>query len=128
VLEQRDGKLNHGSLSSITAAKKLGGTVHGFVAGSNVKAVAEEAAKVDGVEKIIVVENEAYEKVGPLIHSRLEPGADAIVTVGSSRKLRAAVGREYQERRLHARHCRPHGLREELDATGSSNAGLATSL
>lgn len=63
VLEQRDGKLNAGSLSAITAGKKLGGSVHGFVAGSGVKAAAEEAAKVEGVEKVIVVDNAAYEKV-----------------------------------------------------------------
>jgi len=65
ILEQREGQLNHGSLSAITAAKKLGGSVHGFVAGSNIKSVAEEAAKVDGVEKIIAVENGAYDKVRP---------------------------------------------------------------
>lgn len=63
VLEQRDGKLNASSLSAITAAQKLGGSVHGFVAGSNIKPVAEEAAKVEGVEKIIAVENSAYDKV-----------------------------------------------------------------
>ena len=63
ILEQREGQLNHGSLSAFTAAKKLGGTVHGFVAGSNIKPVAEEAAKVDGVEKIIMVENGAYDRV-----------------------------------------------------------------
>lgn len=64
VLEQREGKLNHGSLSAITAAKSLGGPVHGFVAGSNIKSVAEEAAKVDGVEKILAVDNASYDKVG----------------------------------------------------------------
>lgn len=63
ILEQREGQLNHGSLSAVTAAKKLGGSVHGFVAGSNIKGVAEEAAKVDGVEKIIAVDNGAYDKV-----------------------------------------------------------------
>lgn len=63
ILEQRDGQLNHGSLSAFTAAQKLGGVVHGFVAGSNIKGVAAEAAKVDGVEKIIAVENGAYDKV-----------------------------------------------------------------
>ncbi|KEY64511.1 hypothetical protein S7711_09636 [Stachybotrys chartarum IBT 7711] len=62
VLEQRDGKLNAGSLSAFTAAKKLGGSIHGFVAGSSVGDAAKEASKVDGVEKIIVVDNEAYEK------------------------------------------------------------------
>lgn len=63
VLEQRDGQLNHGSLSAFTAAKKLGGPVHGFIAGSNISGAAGEAAKVDGVQKIITVENAAYEKV-----------------------------------------------------------------
>jgi hypothetical protein len=63
VFEQREGKLNHGSLSAVTAAKKIGGSIHGFVAGSNIKGVADEAAKVDGVEKIIAVDNAAYDKV-----------------------------------------------------------------
>lgn len=63
ILEQRDGKLNPGSLSAITAAKKLGGPIHAFVAGGNIKGVAEDAAKVEGVEKIIAVDNAAYDKV-----------------------------------------------------------------
>lgn len=63
VLEQKEGKLNHGSLSAITAAQKVGGQVHGFVAGSNIKSVADEAATADGVEKIIAVDNGAYDKV-----------------------------------------------------------------
>ena len=63
ILEQKDGQLNHGSLSAFTAAKKLGGTVHGFIAGSNINGAASEAAKVDGVEKIIIVENGIYDKV-----------------------------------------------------------------
>ena len=64
VLEQKDGKLLNGSLSAVTAAQKLGGSITGFVAGSGIKAVAEEAAKVKGIDKIIMVENEAYDKVG----------------------------------------------------------------
>ena len=64
VLEQKDGKLLNGSLSAVTAAQKLGGSITGFVAGSGVKAVAAEAAKVKGIDKIIMVENEAYDKVG----------------------------------------------------------------
>jgi electron transfer flavoprotein alpha subunit len=66
VLEQRDGKLNHGSLGAVTAAQKLGGSITGFVAGSNIKCVAEEAAKVAGIEKVIAVDNGAYDKVGPI--------------------------------------------------------------
>jgi electron transfer flavoprotein alpha subunit len=63
VLEQKDGQLSHGSLSAFTAAKKLGGTVHGFIAGNNISAAAQEAAKVEGVEKILVVDSAAYDKV-----------------------------------------------------------------
>ena len=64
LLEQRDGKLNVSSLAAVTAAQKLGGSITGFVAGKNVKAVAEEAAKVKGLERVIFVENDAYDKVG----------------------------------------------------------------
>ncbi|KAK5702317.1 Electron transfer flavoprotein alpha-subunit [Elasticomyces elasticus] len=62
VLEQREGKLNHSSLASVTAAQRMGGSVHGILAGSNVKSVADEAAKVDGLEKIIYIENGDYDK------------------------------------------------------------------
>lgn len=64
ILEQREGQLNKNSLSAVTAARKLGGSITGFIAGSNVKPMAQEAAKVQGVEKIIIVENGSYDKVG----------------------------------------------------------------
>lgn len=63
ILEQREGKLQNASLSAVTAAQKLGGSITGLVAGSSIKAVAEEAAKVQGIEKIITVENGSYDKV-----------------------------------------------------------------
>lgn len=63
VLEQREGKLYSASLSAVTAAQKLGGPVTGFVAGSHVRSVAEEAAKIKGMGKIIMVENGVYDKV-----------------------------------------------------------------
>ena len=63
VLEQREGKLQHGSLSAVTAAQKLGGSVTGLVAGSGIKGVAEEAAKVKGIDKVIMIENGSYDKV-----------------------------------------------------------------
>lgn len=64
VLEQRNGKLESSSLSAIAAAQKLGGSVTGFLAGSGVKGTsAAEAAKIKGVEKVLAVENDAYEKV-----------------------------------------------------------------
>ena len=63
ILEQRGGKLQGSSLSSVTAAQKLGGSITGIVAGSSIKLVAEEASKVKGIDKIIMVENGAYDKV-----------------------------------------------------------------
>ncbi|KAF9638414.1 putative electron transfer flavoprotein subunit alpha protein [Lasiodiplodia theobromae] len=62
VLEQREGKLNPGSLAAVTAAQKLGGPVTAFVAGSSIKGVADAAAKVKGLDKIIFVDNGAYDK------------------------------------------------------------------
>ncbi|RJE27185.1 Electron transfer flavoprotein [Aspergillus sclerotialis] len=63
VLEQRNGKLQNSSLAAIAAAQKLGGSVTGFVAGSGVKAsAAAEAAKIKGLEKVVAVDNDAYEK------------------------------------------------------------------
>lgn len=63
LLEQNNGKLNTGSLSAVTAAKQLGGPITAFVAGGNIKSVAEEAAKVEGVDKVISVDNPAYNRV-----------------------------------------------------------------
>lgn len=63
ILEQRDGKLNISSLAAVTAAQQLGGPVTGFIGGGGAKAIAEEAAKVKGLEKIIYVENDAYTRV-----------------------------------------------------------------
>ncbi|CAP71504.1 uncharacterized protein PODANS_6_1360 [Podospora anserina S mat+] len=87
VLEQRDGKLNTGSLSAITAAQKLGGTIHAFLAGSSIKPVAEQAAKVPGVEKIIAVDNAAYDKglpenYAPLLVENIKKGGYTHVIAG----------------------------------------------
>ncbi|KAK2730701.1 electron transfer flavoprotein subunit alpha [Colletotrichum kahawae] len=87
LLEQREGQLNHGSLSAITAAKKLGGPIHGFVAGSNIKGVAEEVAKVEGVEKIIAVDNSAYDKglpenYAPLLVENIRKGGYTHIIAG----------------------------------------------
>ena len=63
VLDQKDGKLLAGSLGAVTAAQKLGGSITCFLAGSNIRSAAESAARVRGVEKVITVDNIAYDKV-----------------------------------------------------------------
>ncbi|KAL9130531.1 MAG: hypothetical protein Q9217_001299 [Psora testacea] len=62
VLEQREGRLQNASLSAVTAAQKLGGSITGFIAGSGVQGVAEEVSRVKGLDKIIMVENASYDK------------------------------------------------------------------
>jgi electron transfer flavoprotein alpha subunit len=63
VLEQQNGKLNSSSQAAVAAAQRLGGSVTAFVAGTGAKSVAQEAAKIKGIEKVIFVENPAYDKV-----------------------------------------------------------------
>ncbi|KAK4126593.1 electron transfer flavoprotein, alpha subunit [Parathielavia appendiculata] len=89
VLEHRNGQLNTGSLSAVTAAQKLGGSVHGFVAGGNIKEVASEATKIEGVEKIIAVDNSAYDKglpenFAPLLVENIKKGGYTHVVAGNT--------------------------------------------
>jgi electron transfer flavoprotein alpha subunit len=63
VLEQKDGKFQQASLAAVTAGTKLGGTITAFIAGSGIKSVAEEIGKAKGIEKVIYVDNGAYDKV-----------------------------------------------------------------
>lgn len=62
VLERRNGKLKSNSLASICAAQKLDGPVHGFLTGRGARDAAAEAAKISGLEKVVYVDNEAYDK------------------------------------------------------------------
>ena len=78
ILEQREGELKSASLGAVTAGTKLGGTITGFIAGSNVQSVADAAAKVKGLDKIIMVENGAYDKVYALLLRCLGAFADAV--------------------------------------------------
>ncbi|KAK6434846.1 Electron transfer flavoprotein alpha-subunit [Oleoguttula sp. CCFEE 5521] len=89
VLEQRDGKLNMSSLAAVSAAQKLGNNVHAFVAGSNIKAVAEAAGKVEGIEKVVYVDNAAYDKglpenYAPLLVENIKKGGYTHVFAGHS--------------------------------------------
>ncbi|GAB7337100.1 hypothetical protein MBLNU457_g2500t1 [Dothideomycetes sp. NU457] len=89
VLEQREGKLNMSSLAAVSAGMKLGGSITGFVAGSNIKAVAEEASKVEGLEKVIYIENGDYDKglpenYAPLLVENIKKGGFTHVLAGHS--------------------------------------------
>ncbi|OOR85489.1 electron transfer flavoprotein subunit alpha/FixB family protein [Moraxella canis] len=61
VYAEHDNKeLKSATLSTVTAAAKMGGDIHVLIAGADCQAVAEEAAKVAGVSKVLVADNAAY--------------------------------------------------------------------
>ena len=61
IAEHDNAALKGATLNTVTAAAKIGGDVVVLVAGSNCGAVAEAAAKVTGVSKVLVADNAAYE-------------------------------------------------------------------
>jgi electron transfer flavoprotein alpha subunit len=61
IAEHDNASLKGATLNVVTAAKAIGGDVEVLVAGSNCGAAAEAAAKVDGVAKVLVADNAAYE-------------------------------------------------------------------
>lgn len=61
VIAEHDNKsLNPATLNTVTAATKIGGDIDILVAGSGCAAVAEDAAKISGVRKILKAEDAAY--------------------------------------------------------------------
>lgn len=73
VIAEHDNKaLNVATLHAVTAATQLGGEVHMLVAGENAGPVAEAAAKVAGVSKVLHADAPVYgywlaENVAPLV-------------------------------------------------------------
>lgn len=63
IIEHNAGVLAPANLNTLSAAKQLGGPITALVAGSQASKVAAEVAKFDGVEKVLVANNEAYDKV-----------------------------------------------------------------
>jgi electron transfer flavoprotein alpha subunit len=88
VLIEHDGKsVKDASLATITAASKLG-EVHALVAGSNIGAVADEAAKIAGVAKVLAadaghLDHELPEELAP-VAAKLMEGYDAFVAPAST--------------------------------------------
>jgi len=62
VFAEHDNKiLKADTLKTVAAAQAIGGDIHLLVAGSNCQDVAQEASKVNGVAKVLVADNAAYE-------------------------------------------------------------------
>jgi electron transfer flavoprotein alpha subunit len=66
VIAEHDNKsLNKATLHAVTAAAQMGGDVSVLVAGHNCGAIAEAAAKIAGVGKVLLAEGEAYASLLP---------------------------------------------------------------
>src|SRR5205085_2104509 len=75
LAEHDNASLKDATNKALTAAKQLGGEVHILVAGQNCKPVAEAAAKLDGVGKVLLADAPAYQ------HMLAEPTAALIVAL-----------------------------------------------
>jgi electron transfer flavoprotein alpha subunit len=60
IADHDNGSLKPVTLNVLSAAKAIGGDIDVLVAGENCGAVAEAAAKADGVAKVLVADNAAY--------------------------------------------------------------------
>jgi electron transfer flavoprotein alpha subunit len=84
-----NASLGDATLAAVTAAGQLGGDVHVLVAGKGAQGVADAAAKVAGVSKVLLADDAAYEhalaeNVAPLIEG-LMANYDAVVAPATSR-------------------------------------------
>jgi electron transfer flavoprotein alpha subunit len=78
LAEHDNASLKDATNKTLTAAKAVGADVHILVAGHNCKAVAEAAAKLDGVAKVLLADAPAYE------HMLAEPTAALIATLAGA--------------------------------------------
>lgn len=95
-VDHNNSTLQESTLNAVTAAAALGGDVHLLVAGSGSSPVAEAAAKVAGVSKVIHVDNAEYahplaELIAPLMIS-LADDYDALLVAATT------VGKNFMPR------------------------------
>ncbi|KXS39444.1 MAG: electron transfer flavoprotein alpha subunit [Halomonadaceae bacterium T82-2] len=75
LAEHHDGQLAGATAHVVAAAKAIGGDIDVLVAGENVAAVAESAARLDGVSRVRIADAAVY------AHQLAEPLADLLVTL-----------------------------------------------
>ena len=84
IAEHDNQSLKEATLSTVTAATRIGGDVDVLVAGKGCGAVAEAAAKIAGVRKVLVADDDAYANAlaEPLANLviKLAAGYDAILS------------------------------------------------
>jgi electron transfer flavoprotein alpha subunit len=79
LLAEHDNKtLKDATNKALTAAKAMGGDVHVLIAGKDCKAVADAAARLDGIKKVLLADGAPYE------HMLAEPLAALIVSLAGN--------------------------------------------
>ncbi len=114
LAEHDNASLKDATNKALTAAKAIGADVHVLVAGHNCKAVADAAAKLDGVKKVLLADAPAYE------HMLAEPTA-ALDRV-ARRPLRNHHGGGDNERKEHHA-ARRSAARRDADFRGHQSGG-----
>ncbi|UIJ91835.1 electron transfer flavoprotein subunit alpha/FixB family protein [Sinorhizobium meliloti] len=77
LADHDNAALSDQTAKTLTAATKIGGDVHVLVAGSGIKAIAEQAAKLAGVSKVLVADD------GSLANNLAEPLAALIYSIAA---------------------------------------------
>ena len=88
VADHDNATLSDQTAKVLTAAAQIGGDVHVLVAGQGVQAVAEQAAKLSGVAKVLTAESAEYghflaEPLAALIVA-MAPGYDTIISAATA--------------------------------------------
>ena len=88
VAEHDNQSLKDATAKALTAARQIGGGVHVLLAGHNCSPAAEAAAKLDGVDKVLVADHAAYanqlaEPVAALIVPLMD-GYDALFAAATT--------------------------------------------
>ena len=78
IAEHDNNNISDSVRKAITAAKEIGETVDILVAGKDCNSVADEAAKISGVNKVLICDNDIYSK------HLAEPYAELIVSLASN--------------------------------------------
>ena len=105
LVEHEDSELKDATMNTISAAQALGQEVHALVTGAGCAGVAEAAAKIEGVTKVLVADDARYEHqraeaLAPLL-VKLAPGYTAVLapatTLGKNVMPRAAALLDVQQ-------------------------------
>jgi len=89
IADHDNAVLKPATLNAVTAATKIGGDVHILVAGHGAQSVADAAAAVAGVSKVLLADDAAYahqlpEDVAPLVVSLAKGGYGHVLAAATS--------------------------------------------